>query len=217
MQNRRPNRPVPPVPNYPSNVILGRKIKNINKRLRVLTPELKYSNHIENAVNSSYDGALRTIATTVAQGDTDTTREGDQLRLKNCELRMWFNSAVTSCGIRVIVFIDKQNTSTTVTDVLESGTIGAANTTNAINGLYVHDYKSKYRVLMDRVIPFSANGRNTESLVHRFRFKEGLIQEYVAGGTAPIRNAIKMIFISGNASGTTPSVAWQSRSNFIDV
>lgn len=197
--------------------VLNRKINRINKRLTMLNPEMKYSNHIENAVNTSYDGALRTIATTVSQGDSDTTREGDSLRLKNCEFNMWFNSAVTSCACRVIVFIDKQNSSAAVTDVLEGGTIGVANTVNAVNGLFVHDYKARYQILYDKTFAFSANGVNTVSIRKKFSFKTGLVQEYVAAGTAPIKNALKMIFISGNAAGATPSVAWQSRANFIDV
>lgn len=196
---------------------LERQVKTLNRKVKVLTPEINYSNAIENAANSSYDGALRTIATSVSQGDTDTTRSGDMINLKECELRMFLNSGATTCALRVIVFIDKQNSSAAVTDVIESGTIGVGNLSNAVDGLFVHDYESRYKVLMDRTITFSANGTNSASLVKKFYFKRGLIQRYLAGGTAPIENALKMIYIGTGAAGATPLVNWQSRSEFVDV
>lgn len=194
---------------------LERKVKFISRKVAHSAPEIKYTNQLEDAVNSSYDGALRTISGSPAQGSSDTTRVGDTYRHKDVELRMVMNAGATTCGLRVIVFIDKRNFSTAVTDVLESGTIGSSRLVNALNALYVHDYKDKYKFLYDKTFVLSGTGDNIKSIVKRFNLN-GLICQQLAGTTAITRNAVKMIFISGSASGATPNVQWQARNNYMD-
>lgn len=193
---------------------LERKVKNLSKTVRLRKPEQKYADQSELNANSSYDGSLRTIVAAPAQGSSDTTRVGDSYRPLNIKLGMAFNAAVTT-AIRVIVFIDKRNFSTAVTDVLESGFIGAANGLNTINAPFVHDYLSKYTILMDRVYRFDVTGDNINTFKKTFNLK-GHTVEMLAGTTTIVRNAVKMIYITGLVAGATPNVNWHARTNYID-
>lgn len=195
---------------------LERKVKNLSKKVYRSEPEGKYTNGIENAANSSYDGSLRTVFEPPAQGSSDTTRVGDSFRMKNLDLNFVMNAGATTCALRVIVFVDKKNFSTAVTDVLESGTIGVTRLLNAVNALYVHDYEDKYTILYDRTFVLSGTGDNIASFRKRFNLR-GKICRQLAATTAITENAIKMIYISGSAAGATPQVQWQSRGNFVDA
>jgi len=200
----------------PRKTTILRRVKALATKVNAQAPELKYAQQTEIAGNSSYDGTLRTVSAAPAQGNTDTSRVGDSLKIKNIEFRMTTNSTATT-ALRVIIFIDKRNFSSAVTDFLESGTIGIANSVNAVNALKVHDYSSKYRVLYDKVITVRPNTAGFHSVVKNFHFKNGLKMEFLAGATTVIRNAVKMIYISANSSGFTPAVNWQARTNFYDA
>lgn len=194
---------------------VAKRLKRVERKVNQNMPELKYTNLVLDPANTSYDGALYSLFAP-AQGDTDISRDGDELRVQGFQLRWFFNSAVTSCAARVIVFIDKQNYMSSVTDVLESGTIGVARTSGAVNAQFVHDYKDRITVLSDKTYHFSANGTNTLA-PKRFYKMRGMRMRFVAGTTTVEKNAIKMIVISGNASGTNPQVSFQGRMWYTDA
>lgn len=193
---------------------VAKRLKRVERKVNQNMPELKYSNTLLDPTTTSYDGALYQLFAP-AQGDTDLTRDGDEIRVQGFMLRWFFNSAVTSCGVRVVVFIDKQNYMAAVTDVFESGTLGVARTSGSLNAQYVHDFKDRITVLSDKTYHFSANGTNTLA-PKRFYKMRGMRMRFVAGTSTLEKNALKMIVISSSAAGSTPNIAFQGRVWYTD-
>nr|WGN90635.1 capsid protein [Banfec virus 6] len=194
---------------------VAKRLRRVERKVNQNMPELKYSNTLLDSTTTTYDGALYQLFAP-AQGDSDITRDGDEIRVQGFMLRWFFNSAVNSCAARVIVFIDKQNFMSAVTDVFESSTLGAARATSSINAQYVHDYKDRITVLSDKTYHFSANGTNTLA-PKRFYKMRGMRMRFLAGATTLEKNALKMIVISGNAAGSTPSITYQGRIWYTDA
>lgn len=98
-----------------------------------------------------------TDLTVMAQGDTDATRDGDQLMLKSLQFRYQLNGAITnmsgatptaatfSSRVRFMIIQWFPPTTPTFANVLDTGTI------TAIHAPYDHSSSQKMRVLYDRV------------------------------------------------------------------
>lgn len=191
---------------------VDKKVNRLARQVRSYVPEVNYTNEIVAATNTSTSGTLTNLISYPAQAagnSTDLTRLGDKIKVKDVELRMYLTSVNILTAIRVVIFIDKRNQSTAVTDVFESGTLVA--TQNAVNALKVHDYEDRYTFLYDRTFDFGDTDREVKTLVKKFRFKSGLPIEFLAGATTVTKNALKMIVIG---TGATPQYMYQSRCHF---
>jgi len=93
-------------------------------------PELKhYDTHVANG-NTTWSGSIVSLVTP-AQGITDVTRIGDKITLKSLQLKGHFNSAASTCWVRLIVVRSINLGVTTVSDVLKTLYLGTANAPDA--------------------------------------------------------------------------------------
>jgi len=187
------------------------KVKRLARQVRSYVPEVNYTNELVSPFNTSTSGTLSNLIAIPAQAttaSTDLTRLGDKIKVKDIEFRFSMLSVNTNASIRVVAYIDKRNQSTAVTDVFESGTLGA---TNAPNGLKVHDYEDRYRFIYDKTFNLGESHGEWISVVKKFNFKGGLPMEFLAGSTTVTKNHIKLIVIGSSA---LPQMMYQSRMHF---
>lgn len=156
---------------------------------------------------------------------TDTTRSGDQIRLKNFEFRLsGVTGSLGDCHMRVILFQFTQQDQASLptrVSVLNDGLNSGVATVE--NFPYTHDYirGKTVRILADWRFPVSnstGNPNRQYTLFFKTKKMRRLIQ--FAGGTSYGKNKIFLWYGStapnAGAGTTKPQFAWQSQINFTD-
>lgn len=192
------------------------KLKAIERQIRGLAPELKYRDLQHNAV-VSYNGTLYDVSELVAQGTTDTTRVGDQLMIKG--FRLFGHAGATSTPnsvLRVIVFIDKSDKVSAVTDLLPS-----AGSLAAVDSQYRHDYFDKRSVgviLADKRLTIGGNTSDRQNGLFDMNVKLKYPAQctFLSGTTTVVRNHLKVCLISDQAPTSTLQVVAYLRMFFTD-
>lgn len=168
---------------------------------------------------------------TVAQGDADSTRDGDRLQWAgNIELRCNITNGTGTTGdifnnVRIIIFQWHPNDSTSplATDILLNGVTGGADTSSHYN----HDKRQLYTILFDRY--FSTVGNNS-SASNPFapNMQTGLLTysislqtaqksaQYVAAGTTGT-NQFYIATCSDSQLATHPSIYYAIKGFFRDI
>lgn len=204
-----------------------KSVAKIAKNVVTGVAERKYHDTTNTNQAGSYDNAIFNVVNAVSQGDTDTARDGDSLRMTSLEVRgeVSFANSATAIG-RLIILIMKPGNSelsagSTVTyglaDILSLGASSAATFDH-----YLHDNRSRFQILYDRV--FSNMDVGAASAANRLHFhkmfglKKKLVQ-YEAASTRMTKNAIYWVWMSDqtDASGNELLLNIQTRLNYIDV
>lgn len=165
------------------------------KAMKFLNTEHKYLDF--NQTNTaSWNGTLFTL-NSIPQGDTDVTRDGDSVKIMSCMLR--YNvSYATNCVGRIIVFWDKQNAITAVSDVLALAALGTANAPNAPKP---QDKRFMTKILFDSKHSVNQNGQ--AMFTRSKQIPIGLHTQFNAGTTTINSGALKMLIIGSVAVGPT--------------
>lgn len=151
----------------------------------------------------------------ITQGTQVTQRLGQQVTLKSIDLRMSFsiNANVNQAQIRCILFLDKQGyNAAAVTDVLQAGLVGTSYTDICP---YEWNYRKRFRILHDEVVPLAKGGSNAYSFRH---LKLGLnINSQHIGASTTFTNQIYLIFIGSETNVLNiSSFQYHSRIEFTD-
>jgi len=168
--------------------------------------EIKWSAISGNAV-ATFSGSLLSFCD-IAQGDTDTTRDGDQIILSKFEMR-FANYLGDSTNItRVIVFKWLPPSVPAVSDFWVD--IGTAESPLAT---FIHDQEPNITVLYDHLCYLGPGryvevGQSIQNVHHRI--------QYVAGSTTIASGKIYLFFISDSAAATHPTLSYYVRSEFTD-
>ncbi len=181
--------------------------RNLNKRI-----EKKYFTNYA-AGSRDWSGAVYSI-TDIPQGDTDTTRDGDSLFLKSVQLRYSVVAGDTTNLVRLVMFQYLDDTTPTVSNILNSGYLGAA---GAPLTPFHHDERSKYRILYDSG-PMSVDTYNPQLVRKVFvkNNKKMVNQIRYNGGTTTGSNKIYLIELSDSGAASHPSFNTISKVNFND-
>ncbi|AUM61975.1 capsid [uncultured virus] len=107
--------------------------------------ELKYFNSITAASGLSTTPTMFQL-TNIPQGDTDTTRDGDRLKLLKFYVRGSFVFGDSTNFIRLIFFQWKPNSTPVSTSVLLPGPSGSVDYLSQYN----HDLRQEYKILYDK-------------------------------------------------------------------
>lgn len=129
----------------------------------------------------------------ITRGDDVTQRIGNQVVLKEIDMRTSFsiNTNVQKAAIRFIILQDKQGMNAPiVTDILESGLVGTAYTDVCP---YYWDYRRRFKILHDEVVPMNRNGSNGYSVRHIHR-KLNSKAQYIGAATTFV-NQIYLLVI----------------------
>jgi hypothetical protein len=161
--------------------------------------EDKYFDAAASVTSLDRDGVIDTW-NAIPQGDTDITRDGDYLYMKNIEIRasVWHDNQTgqqgASAGVRFIVFYDKQNTISTVSDLLD---VSANDETNMLSPI-IWDVRKQVEVIMDVMV--NADGVWKERVLKHWQIKLDKQTQFTAGSTTITTGALKVVMISDRSS-----------------
>lgn len=129
------------------------------------------------------------------KGNGVNNRDGNSIAPSSLSVRYMVGTAVLPEVIRVIVFIDLQNTLSSVLDILQPG----PSTGSLSYAPYVKENRGKFIIKMDRT--YSCVPDTTSSQIFgRFNCKLTHPIEYPAGDfNEPNTNALKIMFLSNNS------------------
>lgn len=167
----------------------------------------------------------------VAQGDTDTTRDGDRLMWAgHIDLSLEVTNGQGSLGdvtnmIRVVLFQWVPISVPTAGDVFLAGPSGVADCFSHYN----HDQRQQFKILFDRLFKTAGssyfNGTFespttaiTSTGVKRFKVSlaKANKQSQYAGGSTVGTNKIYMFYVSDSSAVTHPTLAYSTKIVFRD-
>lgn len=157
-------------------------------------------------------------ATNISQGDTDGTRDGDQLLIRSVEMELhpWLGATPDTNNIVRVMLVQWYGlaSSLTVGDVLQ---VTSALNSSCVMSPYNHDNRYQFKVLYDRRFVLSANGTSTHfqkvMITRGFRRKV----QYVAGSATSATNGVYMLAFSDSISGPHPALDYNVKINYSDL
>lgn len=198
---------------------LGKRQVATVKKLIARRQELKYRDY-GGSYAPTTTGVMYQI-TTIPQGDTDITRDGDRLYLKKIYMRGELMANTDTYNfVRLILFQWKPTVSpATVSEILLDGPSGSPDTLSH----YSHDHRQNYRILYDKVMkvigPASAAATpNTAATVRNFAgvIYPKLHQLQYLGGTTNGTSQVYMLIISDSNVVPHPTLNLNFKMMFTD-
>lgn len=151
----------------------------------------------------------------ITRGDQVTQRIGNQVTLRLLDFRASFsiNPNVDKAMIRYLIVVDKQGfNAPIVTNILQSGLVG---TTYTDICPYEWDYRRRFKVLRDEVVPLNKNGSNGYAF-RSFKLKLDLESMHI-GASTTFTNQIYLVVIGSETNILDiSSFQYHSRLEFTD-
>lgn len=151
----------------------------------------------------------------ITRGDQVTQRIGNQVTLKVLNFRASFsiNSLVDKAVIRYLIIHDKQGMNApVVTDILQAGLVGTSYTDICP---YEWDYRKRFRVLHDEVVPLNKNASNGYSF-RMFKLQLNINSQHI-GASTTFQNQIYLLVIGAETNVLAiSSFQYHSRLEFTD-
>jgi hypothetical protein len=196
---------------------LDRKIKRVYDNIK---QEIKVHDHSIPSFLPTRDGAAGDMKhlTGIAQGDSETTRDGQQINIKSLQVKgqMYLDTAIQSSTVRLIIFVDKNFLGSGVPSALNllDGT-GYFGTPQAPYVMRNRKERERFKILFDKVYSLNTNGANTLPInIYRRLNMKSTFSGINATDTG--KNNIFLIAISGQAMDDRPTLDLLSRVSFTD-
>lgn len=165
-----------------------------------------------NSISVSTTATLTDLSV-ITQGDTDTSRDGDELRATTISMRYYVAGYDDTNFVRIILFQWHPDTTPIVADILN------AVVTAGFLANYEVDRAENYKIMYDRTHAVVANysgQQNTSNFVYKkLRIPRPKMKFYNA--TAVGTNKIWMLTISDSSVAAHPGVAINTKLNFYDA
>lgn len=148
--------------------------------------------------------------TGIDQGDTETTRDGNQCKMVSlsCRWTITPNAASDKTVVRAIIVMDTETQSGAtfgITDLLDTGT-----GTSFPN----YDNRRRFKILWDKL--FVTGGNADIPKAGKYYMKRTLTLNYDGSSyTNTVNNHLYLVLIS-NEDTNTPAVTWKNRIRFLD-
>lgn len=145
------------------NVNRGRRELSVAAQVnRALQNRLETKVYAQGAIGAATTtaGVVVQLTTGISQGDSNSTRTGDQIMIKHLKFYFRFTAVTTSQSVRVVLFRDRLNQSAlpAVADLL-------------INGVWISPYtttkqiqEKRFTILLDETLDCNVNGETVKSL-----------------------------------------------------
>lgn len=187
---------------------LATKVAKLTKMVKVAKPELKYYyNQVSTTFNNGPTTGIFPYRSLV-QGLTDSTRIGDDVRMKKFQYRSYCYLPAGGNGsvCRIVAFVFKRNPdavttafSTTINLALDSAFM---NTINAVNNFNDWDNHSSFAILYDKTFVINPS-TSDKATVRKHDFSITLPDKYAPvtysqGGSNPTQNELVIAYISSN-------------------
>lgn len=187
----------------------GRKLNERQKKevKSIIKKAVEYKHFTANipGYGSSTTGEVTGISA-VPQGDTDTDRDGDRLKLASTlyfryEIRLQSGSLGDNTNIvRVMVFQWRPNTTPQVADILNNGPASGGAGPDYLSALQ-HDTRMNYKILYDRTHFLAGNGY-IDTVTNLINAPYGCCSKVVRSPTISLKNVNHQIqFQSGGLVG----------------
>lgn len=190
-----------------------KQVKNLVKTMMKQPVEFKYFDQ-SLQLGAVVAGNLYLISD-VTRGTDVTQRIGNEIMLHDLEFRASFsiNTGVQKAMIRYILLIDKQGFNTpTVVDILEPGLVGTTYTDIAP---YYWDYRRRFKILHDEVVPLTLGGANGYTAKH-LKLKLNLRSNHI-GTSTTFTNQVYLLVIGSELNILNiSSFQYHSRIKFSD-
>ncbi len=141
--------------------------------------------------------------TNISQGTADTSRDGDEIIVKNMRYRFTIAAADTTNVVRLILFWWDQATTPVLADLFSD----AAGDVNSV----LDNPNGNARVIMDKTVALSTTGSNNV-VFHRFDkfYKRGIKVEYGSSTATDLRrNELVLAYVSDSGAVTHPTVDYR--------
>lgn len=185
----------------------ARKVRKVMQSVQ----EKKYWPYTSNISVSSAGYLLH--LTNIAQGDSDTTRDGDALNLKSILINLSAAAGDTYNIMRYTIFQWLPSSSLSVA----TPTLGDIyqDTTTPVISTFAHDSRKNYRILYDTSFTVDTDFPNKVKHI-RIYGKKLIRQVQYVGGTVVGNNNVYMWAVSDSGAATHPSVTYVGKTNFTD-
>jgi hypothetical protein len=178
--------------------------------------ELKHKDSTRNSATGQSSSAAIDSLTDIASGDTDQTRDGDQLNLVRCFGRI--NSYISTSDVtaddsnyvRVILFQWFPNTTPTTADILED------DSNYPTQSVYKHDTRFMYTILMDHTFSLCRNGPS--NMIHDFsivNFRKKV--QFLANSSSVATNKLYLLRVSDSGTIEHPALGYFIRVLYHDA
>ncbi len=194
------------------NLSIAKKaLRKVNKLARRVQPEQKIHDILATGIAPTVAGLVNRL-TLIAQGDTETTRDGLQVRAFFMEFRYLLikHGTPTSTAVRIIIVRDNRQVESTAPSVLD--VILAAQP----HSQYSRVNPKRFTVLYNRLVML--NDVNRLSLTAVVTKKLSFPIRWVGNANTTItKNGIFLITNSNAAAAQEPSLNFTFRLRFTDV
>ena len=196
----------------------------LQKALPVAQKALKVAKFVAGVINVEYKwlqvGSSSTVGTwngtlvtlnSCNQGSGASQRNGDTMKMKSLVIRGEFERntlGVTSEVCRLIIFIDKDNTITSGSQLLNNYGSNAV-----VYSQKNEDTKFDSKIIYDKT--FVVNDQSFKQIRFNIYKKVGWHTHYTAGTSTIAHNALKMAFFTQTPSNGA-KITYQSRLSFVD-
>lgn len=187
----------------------------IAKKVLIQQSEKKYYDQNAANANIDYTGVIYNLSS-IPQGDTDVSRDGDGLKLTSLQIRWLMEVGTSPNTFRIIVFQWLPATTPTVSDVLSS--TYASSVLQPLSP-FKHDMNANFRILHDsntRVVD-TYRPSITGKIYITTRNKKLKQDVHFNAGTTTGVNKLYMIVVSNDAAVTYPQFSYVSRVQFRDI
>lgn len=207
----------------PQRVAVGQ----IAKKAVTSLAERKYFILYQVDQEGAYDAALETdLTASIAQGDADTQRQGDSIRLTSLEMRgsVTYQAANQINGRLIVICLKTgvQNIGASSTAALGlAGLLQNGASSDAAWDFYRNDTKNRFQVLYDRNFTSQdtgAGGTNNSAHFHTLIPLKDRVVQYDASTARVTKNAIILFWFSnvGTAVNTGPYLNVGTKLRYID-
>lgn len=190
--------------------VTRQEVVKIANRQIAKQSEKKYLSTLT-SIAKDWNGSVLDLCN-IAQGDTDGTRDGDELYVKSVRVKSLVSVADTYNICRTILFQWYDDTTPTGADILSNTYVG---TINAPLAPYHHDLSSKFKILYDKTILLDTYHPymllDTGYITGGFKRKV----QFSSGGTTGV-NKIYLLQISDSGALTHPTMLAVAQVNFTD-
>lgn len=184
-------------------VVLSKKVSKMEKDNK---PEVKNLYTKVDATGYDNSGTILTpINSAIAQGTDVAGRVGRDIRCHGIDFRYQvYASVVTSnCAIRVIMYVDHDNSNTAISDLLYAGAGYSIGTDRAPMSFYNRNNRGTFTILYDKLHEFDLTSGSLQQYEH-VKLKSNHVTRFIDNTTTITENAIRIALISDKAISGLP-------------
>lgn len=192
----------------------NKQLKKVIKQVANQSGEKKYFTVYSGGPQTVDSIGVVTSISNIGQGDTDVTRDGDQVYLRSIELTWNAIVADTYNFLRLIIFQWMPASTPTVSDILIPAT---GNPEQNYQMPYNHDGRFNFRILYDRTLQVSQDTYQSRQVTKKYILKGFRHRIQYQAGTTDGNNKIYLLKISDSTAASHPTMMNVTKINFGDM